>query len=405
MKAKEFDEAIVAYTKAITDDPSEPASFSNRALAYLRQKKYTQCVEDSNECLKLDSKFIKANHRRGKAYQSLKKWDLAIKDYQEILERNPDDADINKSMQQCRNELRKIEDREWDSQPKCEEVIDMDEEEETEIAKAAAAADKRDTEANAAAWREPYEKAPETQKKFKRIAIEEDSEDDEEVVDQGTVKVTEQPSSKPKDCHANCYFDVNIGGKSAGRITIKLFKETPKTSENFRAICTGEKGKGKVSGKNLHFKNSIFHRVIPEFMAQGGDFTNHNGTGGESIYGAKFADENFIHRHTGRGVMSMANSGPGSNGSQFFMCFGATPHLDGKHVVFGRVVGGLDVLMAIERQGTPSGKTKCRIEIMNSGEILDGPAGDKKKEKVTETASTPPKIQEISSSDKRVRDA
>lgn len=98
---------------------------------------------------------------------------------------------------------------------------------------------------------------------------------------------------KPKDCHSTVFFDVNIGGKPAGKITIKLFKETPKTSENFRALCTGEKGKGKVSGKNLHFKNSIFHRVIPEFMAQGGDFTNHCGTGGESIYGAKFADENF----------------------------------------------------------------------------------------------------------------
>jgi cyclophilin family peptidyl-prolyl cis-trans isomerase len=103
--------------------------------------------------------------------------------------------------------------------------------------------------------------------------------------------------------------------------------------------------------------------------------------------------------------MSMANSGPGSNGSQFFMCFGATPHLNGKHVVFGKVVTGLDVLMAIERQGTSSGKTKCRIEIMNCGEILDGPAGAaKKKEAVVETASAP-KIQEISSSDKRVREA
>lgn len=138
MKAKEFDEAITSYTRSIADDDTEPASFSNRALAYLRQKKYTQCIEDSNSCLKLDSKFIKANHRRGKAYQALKKWDLAIRDYQEILERNPDDADINKSMQECRYKLRQAEDAEWDSQPKCEEVIDMDEEEDV-LAKAAAA--------------------------------------------------------------------------------------------------------------------------------------------------------------------------------------------------------------------------------------------------------------------------
>jgi cyclophilin family peptidyl-prolyl cis-trans isomerase len=101
----------------------------------------------------------------------------------------------------------------------------------------------------------------------------------------------------------------------------------------------------------------MFHRVIPQFMAQGGDFTNHNGTGGESIYGEKFEDENFIQKHTGRGILSMANSGRNTNGSQFFLCFGATPHLNGKHVVFGRVTSGLDVLSKMEKYGSPSGKT------------------------------------------------
>lgn len=139
-------------------------------------------------------------------------------------------------------------------------------------------------------------------------------------------------------------MEVKIGQKAIGRMVIKLFRETPRTSENFRCLCTGEKGKSKIAKKNLHFKNSIFHRVIPSFMAQGGDFTNHNGTGGESIYGTKFPDENFRFKHEGRGMLSMANSGPGTNGSQFFICFGKTQHLNGKHVVFGKVIEGLDVL-------------------------------------------------------------
>merc|ERR1719299_113482 len=165
------------------------------------------------------------------------------------------------------------------------------------------------------------------------------------------------------------FFDITIGGGAAGRIEMTLRDDVaPKTAENFRCLCTGEKGTGK-SGKPLHFKGSSFHRVIPDFMCQGGDFTAGNGTGGESIYGAKFADENFNLKHTGPGILSMANAGPNTNGSQFFLCTTKTEWLDGKHVVFGGVVEGMDVVKKIESFGSQNGKTSQKIVIANCGQL------------------------------------
>lgn len=165
------------------------------------------------------------------------------------------------------------------------------------------------------------------------------------------------------------FFDVTAGGAGVGRIVMELRTDVvPKTAENFRCLCTGEKGMGK-SGKPLHFKGSAFHRVIPQFMCQGGDFTAGNGTGGESIYGAKFADENFQLKHTAPGVLSMANAGPNTNGSQFFLCTVKTEWLDGKHCVFGQVIEGMDIVKKVETFGSQSGKTSKPIVIADCGQL------------------------------------
>ncbi|XP_016385525.1 peptidyl-prolyl cis-trans isomerase E-like [Sinocyclocheilus rhinocerous] len=188
-------------------------------------------------------------------------------------------------------------------------------------------------------------------KKFSGKTVEESEEAESAAESTSTNTQEGEPPEKKGRTNPQVYMDIKIGNKPAGQLRFLLRADVvPMTAENFRCLCTHEKGFG--------FKGSSFHRIIPQFMCQGGDFTNHNGTGGKSIYGHKFDDENFVLKHTQPGLLSLANSGPNTNGSQFFITVDKTDWLDGKHVVFGELIEGMDVLRAMEAQGSKDGKTK-----------------------------------------------
>lgn len=195
--------------------------------------------------------------------------------------------------------------------------------------------------------------------------------DDDQVVGDANGPVAPQA-----DITSRVFFDVSIDNQPAERIVIGLYGNVvPKTAQNFEALCRGDQYAGK---QRLAYEGSKFHRVIPNFMIQGGDFIHHNGFGGMSIYGGKFPDENFSLRHVGPGVLSMANSGPNTNSSQFFITTKATPHLNGRHVVFGVVEDGWDVVKKIESNGGSSGRPEKQMTIVKAG-VLDEESKDKSK--------------------------
>lgn len=324
-KGKDFETAVRMYEEAadfIDDvDSAEDiwvACKLNIAQASINLKDFPTAGEAASAALSKDPNSVKALYRRGLARNHMGLAEEAMLDLNKALELDPSNKPVKVEL------------------AKAKKII--------------AAAKKKEKAAYG--------------NMFSKISVYNDKE----------VPITTQLSSSD---NSKVFFDITIGDEPAGRIVMELYNNvTPKTCENFRALCTGEAGNAST-GQPLHYKGSLFHRVIPNFMIQGGDFTAGNGTGGESIYGEKFADENFKVKHTERGLLSMANAGPGTNGSQFFITSCPTPHLDGKHVVFGKVIEGLDVVEKIEASKTnKEDKPVSDCVIADCGELIADTSSD-----------------------------